>query len=180
MNKTFDFRDSKKTHLKSLVIFSIGLILVLSSHPLSAQMEPFLLLEKPGTKHRIRYYVGDEILFKHKDQEMFNTATVVGFSDTSFFVNKDVEIKIREVEAVADRSKVKAVRGIAKGAFIAIPGFFLLTIANNGLNTGERPLVGREVYPLVSAFAVLGGLGYLYKGKRYRLENRWRLIVVHH
>ncbi len=180
MNKAISGCDSNKTDLNSRLITLIGFILFLSFNSLSAQMEPFLLLEKPGTKHRIRYYVGDEILFKHKDQEVFNTAIVVGFSDSSFFVNKDVEIKIREVEALADRSKVKMVRGIANGALIAVPGFFLLTIANNGLNTGDRPLVGREVYPLAAAFTALGGLGYLYKGKRYRLENRWRLIVVHH
>lgn len=145
-----------------------------------SQMDPFLLLEKPGTKHRIRYYAGDEIIFKMKDVPDFNSGVIQTFSDTSIFFNADTEVKLRDIEAVADRSKVKAVRKIANGAFLVIPGFFLFSIANNAFNTGNTPLVDPEIYVMAATFATIGGLGYLYKGKRYRLKGRWRLIVVHH
>lgn len=145
-----------------------------------SQLDPFLLLEKPGTKHRIRYYAGDEIIFKMKDVPDFNYGVIQTFSDTSIFFNEDTEVKLKDIEAVADRSKVKSVRKIANGAFLVIPGFFLFSIANNAFNTGNRPLVDQEIYAMAAVFATIGGLGYLYKGKRYRLKGRWRLIVVHH
>ncbi len=146
----------------------------------SDELQPFLLLEKPGTKKRIRFYVGDEILFKRYDQDYFNSKVIVGLSDTSFFVDKGTEVRLRDVEAMADRSRVKAVRQVGRGALLAIPAMFLFSIANNAFNTGETPLVGREVYNVAIPFAALGGASQLYKGRRYRLKNRWRLIVVHH
>jgi hypothetical protein len=145
-----------------------------------AQLDIFLLLEKPGTSKRIRYYAGDEIIFKTYETEGFNHGVIEFFSDTSIFFNKDTEVKLREIEAVADRSKVEAVRSVSRGALLVIPGFFLFSIANNAFNTGRTPLVDPEVYYLAGGFAVLGGLGYLYKGKRYRLKGRWRLIVINH
>lgn len=141
-------------------------------------MEPFLLLEKPGKGKRIRYYKGDEIEFKKWDEKDFRKSVIVEFTDTSFFVDEMMEIKLREVEALADRSSVPRVRKVTRNAFLVIPVFFLFSAANNTFNTGERPIISQEVYPLSAVFAGIGALGLLYKGRRYRLKNKWRIIVV--
>lgn len=145
-----------------------------------SQLDPFLLLEKPGKGNRIRYYIGDEVEFKRWDEENFYKGTIVQFSDTSFFVDKMIEVPLREVEALADRSKVAGVRRLSRAAFLVIPVFFIFSAANNAFNTGNSPLVSEEVYPLSAVFAGIGALGYLYKGRRYRLKNKWRIIMVIH
>lgn len=144
----------------------------------NGDLRPFLLLEKPGTKHRIRYYIGDEIEFKLKDEKDFQKAKIVQFSDTSFYVNEYVEIPLRKVSDIADRSNVKGVRKITTNALYAIPVFFIFSGANNLFNTGKTPIIDKEVYPLSAVFLGISGLGFLYKGKRYRLKNRWRIIMV--
>ena len=141
-------------------------------------LEPFLLLEKPGKKKRIRYYIGDEIEFKLKDEKNFHKGTIVQFSDTSFYVNDFAEIPLRTVDALADRSKVKGIRAMAINTLYVIPVFFVLSAANNIFNTGDTPIVDEEVYPLSAVFLGIAGAGFLYKGKRYRLKNRWRIIMV--
>ena len=145
-----------------------------------AQLDPFLLLEKPGKGKRIRYFVGDEIEFKKWDEKDFYKGRIVQFSDTSFFVDDMVEIKLNEVEALADRSGVPKVRSITRNAFLVIPVIFLFSAANNTFNTGDTPIISEEVYPVSAVFAGIGLLGLLYKGKRYRLKNKWRIIMVRH
>ncbi|MCA1763699.1 MAG: hypothetical protein ABR574_10630 [Cryomorphaceae bacterium] len=145
-----------------------------------SQLEPFLLLEKPGTGNRIRYYIGDEIEFKRWDDPYFTKAGIVQLTDTSFILEGAREIKIAEVEALADRSNVQKVRNITTNAFFAIPVMVVFSAANNTFNTGETPVVDREVYPLSAIFAGVGALGFLYKGRKYRLKNKWRLIMVRH
>jgi len=156
------------------------LLLAFVSLTTFAQLDPFLLLEKPGKGKRIRYYLGDEIEFKKWDEDDFYKGAIVHFSDSSFFVDDMVEIKLREVEALADRSSVEGVRRLTTRAFLVIPTIFLFSAANNIFNTGDTPVISEEVYPVAAVFAGIGALGFLYKGRRYRLKNKWRIIMVRH
>ncbi|MEM9052371.1 MAG: hypothetical protein AAGC47_10000, partial [Bacteroidota bacterium] len=50
-----------------------------------AQMEPFLLLEKPGKKNsRVRYYTGDEIHWRFKEGKTTYSAFIASIGDSSF------------------------------------------------------------------------------------------------
>jgi len=175
MNKNISLLNQKDVFQNALVVI---LFLLLSVVPAYSQLDPFLLLEKPGTKHRIRYYLGDEIEFKLKDEKEFKKGTIVQFSDTSFYVNDYIEVPLRTVDALADRSKVAGVHAMARNTLFVIPVFFLFSAANNIFNTGDTPIVSEEVYPLSGVFLGLGAAGFLYKGRRYRLKNRWRIIMV--
>jgi len=146
----------------------------------TAQLQPFLLLEKPGTNNRIRYYAGNEISFKLRDQPDFNHGHISGFRDTLFYIGQRTPILLKDVEAVADRSMVPGVRKWSKGVLMVIPTFFVLSAANNIFNTGRSPVIDREVWGLSAVFGVIGGSGMLYNGRKYRLKNRWRLIVADH
>jgi len=156
------------------------LVFFLAAIATFAQLDPFLLLEKPGKGKRIRYFIGNEIEFKKYDEKDFYKGTIVQFSDSSFFVNDMIEIKLREVQALADRSSVEGVRRITSKSFLVIPAIFLFSAADNIFNTGENPVISEEVYPVSAVFAGIGLLGLLYKGKRYRLKNKWRIIMVRH
>lgn len=166
-----------RRHIFLLVLAS----LLLGIHAESmAQLQPFLLMEVPGTKHRKRYYVGDEIAFRPQEQKEFNSGIIVALSDTSFFVNQRTEVPVKDVVSVIDRSRVHAIHAVGRGALYTIPTFFLFSAANNAFNTGRTPLIDQEVYYLAGAFAIIGGSFLLYKGKKYNTKGRWRLIVVNH
>lgn len=146
----------------------------------TAQLQPFLLLEKPGTNNRIRYYAGDEISFKLKDQPEFNQAQIGAFRDSLFYVGQRTPVLLSDVEFIADRTKVPGIRKWSKGVLLVIPTFFVFSAANNIFNTGRSPVIDPEVWGLSAVFGVIGGSGMLYNGRKYRLKNRWRLIVVDH
>lgn len=173
---------SRKRKSFALLISGMLLLFLLTGtngySQVETNLEPFLLLEKPGTKNRIRYYIGDEIEFLLKDEKKFHKGTIVQFSDTSFYVNGFAEVPLRTVEALADRSKVKGIHAMAKNTLFVIPVFFIFSGANNLFNTGDTPIIDEEVYPLSVVFLAISGAGFLYKGRRYRLKNRWRIIMV--
>lgn len=156
------------------------LLLCMLSGPADAQLKQFLILEKPGTKKRMRYYVGDEIIFKLNGKKDVYEAVIVGFSDSAFYVGNWTPVAIGDVEAIINRDKVPGVHGLAKSALYAIPVFFVFSAGNNLFNTGRTPIIDPEVYTLSGIFAGIGLAGYMYKGRRYRLKNRWRLVVVNH
>lgn len=185
MNSLFVRRKhARHRSRKSFALLVSGILLFFSLTctesygQVETNLEPFLLLEKPGTKNRIRYYIGDEIEFLLKDEKKFHKGTIVQFSDTSFYVNGYAEVPLRTVEALADRSKVKGVHAMSRNSLFIIPVFFIFSGANNLFNTGNTPIIDEEVYPLSAAFLLISGAGFLYKGRRYRLENRWRIIMV--
>lgn len=165
---------------KILFQFSILGWALLSCASSFGQFQEFLLLEKPGTGKRIRYYIGDEIMFKQYNDDAMHTGVIVQLSDSSFYVNQFTEVPIRTVEALADRSKVRAVRGFSRAAFLVIPAVLLISAADNIFNTGASPVIGEDALIVAGGFGVLGAAGYLYKGKRFRLQNRWRIIAVRH
>lgn len=173
---------TRKTKPFALLLSGILLLFLVSGtngySQAETNLEPFLLLEKPGKKNRIRYYIGDEIEFLLKDEKDFHKGTIVQFSDTSFYVNGYAEVPLRTVEALADRSKVKAIHAMARNTLFVIPVFFIFSGANNLFNTGDTPIIDEEVYPLSVVFLGISGAGFLYKGRRYRLKNRWRIIMV--
>lgn len=177
--KLYSFHSSICRKAKPLIIkLPVFLILVLSSITTFGQLEPFLLLEKPGTKKRIRFYVGDKILFKQYDEKELIKGRIVAFTDSSFFINEHIEVPLRTVKSISDKSKVAGVRGMSMMAISSIPVFFVFSAANNIFNTGDRPIIDQEVYTLSGVFLGIGTLGMLYKGKKYRLKNKWRIIVV--
>lgn len=143
-------------------------------------MQPFLLLEKPGTKKRMRYYVGDDIIFKLRGEKQIYQSILVGLSDSSIYIGQWTPVKLTEVEAIINRDKVPFFRGLSQKALFTIPVFFVFSAANNTFNTGRRPIIDPEVWTLSGVFGAIGLAGTLYRGRRYRLDNRWRIIVVHH
>lgn len=168
-------RKAKPFFITKLIVL---IILLTSCTSVFGQLEPFLLLEKPGTKKRIRYYTGDEILFKQYDEKDLIKGRIVAFTDSSFFINDYIEVPLRTVKSISDKSKVAGVKGVSMMAISSIPVFFVFSAANNLFNTGERPLIDQEVYTLSGVFLGIGTLGMLYRGKKYRIKNKWRVIVV--
>jgi hypothetical protein len=165
--------------MKIRFLLVIGLVLwSLSS---VAQMDPFLLLEKPGKqKSRVRYYPGDEIYWKFKEDKITYNAVIAVISDSSFTTDQALIVPYSEVDVVLI-PKGGGLKAVGINAFWAIPPMIVLSAANNAFNTGRSPLVDEEVWYISAVFASISGIFFLLPDeKSRRLENKWRIIPIIH
>mgnify|MGYP006448416335 CR=1 FL=1 len=161
--------------------FFIGPVFLFLSLSAWSQMEPFLLLEKPGkVKSRIRFYEGDQIKWRYVDEDRINTGIIKTISDSMFTTTKGISVRLEEVGAVA-QEKGGGLKGVGQKAFFAIPPMILFSAANNAFNTGRTPLIDEEVWWISGVFLGITGIGYLIPDiKKYKLKSKWRLIPVIH
>jgi len=165
--------------MKTRFLIVLGMILwQLTSF---AQMDPFLLLEKPGKqKSRIRYYPGDEIYWKFKEDKSTYNAVIAVISDSTFTTDKALTVPFIEIDMVLI-PKGGGLKAVGINAFWAIPPMILLSAANNAFNTGRSPLIDEEVWYISAVFASISGFFFLLPDeKKQKLENKWRLIPIIH
>lgn len=146
-----------------------------------AQMDPFLLLEKPGKQNsRVRYYPGDEIYWKFKDDKTTYSSIVAVISDSSFTTDQALIVPYVEIDQVLI-PKGGGLKAVGIRAFWAIPPMIVLSAANNAFNTGRSPLVDEEVWYISAVFASISGIFFLLPDeKKKKLDNKWRLIPIIH
>jgi hypothetical protein len=165
--------------MKTRFLIVLGMILwQLTSF---AQMDPFLLLEKPGnTDSRIRYYPGGEIIWKFFEDKTIYRSTIVLINDSAFVTEKALTVPFSEVEMLI-LPKPGFTRGIGIMAFYAIPPIIVLDALNNIFNTGRTPVVSSEALLISGVFGSISVLSWMMpKSKKYKLENKWRLIPIIH
>jgi hypothetical protein len=145
------------------------------------QLEPFLLLEKPGKQgSRVRYYVGDEIHWRFFEDKTKNSAIIGAINDTSFVTTESLTVPFGEIESVLI-SKGGGLKAVGLRSFYAIPPMIVFSAANNLFNTGRTPVVDEEVWYISAVFAAISGVFFIIPDdKKNKLENKWRLIPVIH
>ncbi|MGB6037523.1 MAG: hypothetical protein WBG42_14710 [Cryomorphaceae bacterium] len=163
--------------IRFLLVFG----LVLWSLSSVAQMDPFLLLEKPGnTDSRIRYYPGGEISWKFFDDKTIYSSVIMVINDSAFVTEKALTVPYSEVEMII-LPKRGVVRGIGSMAFYAIPPIIVLDALNNIFNTGRTPVVSEEALLISGVFGAITVVSWMMPtSKKYKLENKWRLIPIIH
>jgi len=166
-----------KMKMRILLVFG----LVLWNLTCFAQMDPFLLLEKPGNqKSRVRYYPGDEIYWKFKDDKTTYKSIIAVISDSTFTTDQALIVPYVEIDQVLI-PKGGGLKAVGLNAFWAIPPMIVLSAANNAFNTGRTPLVDQEVWYISAVFASISGIFFLLPDEKTRkLENKWRLIPIIH
>lgn len=145
-----------------------------------AQIRPFVLLEKAGTKKKFRYYRGDEIKFTLRESKGKKSGVITSFNDSIVFLQSGVGVAYDEIGRI-HRPRNGVVKGIGSKALVAIPLIIGFSAANNLFNTGDTPIVDDGAWNVSGVFAAIW-LVSLTVGpdKDYKLKNRWRLVPVIH
>jgi len=145
------------------------------------QLEPFLLLEKPGkTNTRVRFYVGDQIQWSYSNEKHFNSGIISLISDSSFTTTEAITVRLQEIDGIA-LEKGGGLKKVGTNAYLAIPPMIVFSAANNIFNTGRSPVVDEEVWWISGIFLGITGLSYLIPDEKKRnLESKWRIISVIH
>ena len=165
--------------MKTWFLLLLGLVLL--SLTSSAQMDPFLLLEKPGnTDSRIRFYPGGEISWKFFEDKTVYNSVIMLINDSSFVTEKALTVPYSEVEMII-LPKPGVIRGIGSMAFYAIPPIIVFDALNNIFNTGRTPVVSEEAWLISGIFGSISVVSWMMpQNKKYKLKNKWRLIPIIH
>lgn len=87
--------------------------------------EYYLTLNKPGIKKRIRFYIGDELKFKLKDEDFKRTATITAIDSNSITINGVAKIPLedfRVIQITKKRTKAARIYGTNGGLLFMVLG----------------------------------------------------------
>ena len=134
--------------------------------------EYYLTLNKPGKKKRIRFYVGEELKFKLKDENFKRTALITAIDSNSVTINGVATIPLEEFKMIQVNKKT-----ITKIRHVGEKGGLIFT-ALGGINMLLK-IQGSDamIYGGVTSF-VLAQVVRLFENRKYRLNSYRYLRTV--
>lgn len=159
------------------VLLTAGEIFLFTSQS-QAQQEAdythFLLLDKPGSRKRIKYYKGDEISVKVGENNFFTTG-IIDALDSSSVVVDGLKIPLDQITAVYNMAPKRFFRSLSKSTFLALIPMAVLSPLDY-LAGNEKGSFWQQSPPrIMGGFAVLGILFRIPGPKKYKFAHRWRL-----
>ena len=155
-----------------IIVLVFLMILISGSKFLSAQK--MIIVERPGTIKNFKYKKGNKIYCKINNTKLL-FGTISKVSDSSFCLNKNIEVKIKEI------SVIFKLRGFFYRSYpkIRLAGFgFLLA------NTINRTIHNQEgVFDksgLISGFSIIG-FSYVMQALAFRKQvigEKWRIKII--
>ncbi|AFM06207.1 hypothetical protein Fleli_3904 [Bernardetia litoralis DSM 6794] len=132
----------------------------------------YLTFNKPGIKKRTRFYIGDELKFKLKEEDFKRTATITAIDSNSITINGVAKIPLEDFRVIQlSKKRIKAARmtGTTGGVL-----FMALGLGNTLLEKD-----GSEVL-IVSGFVALASVQFLrfFENRNYKLNSYRYLRTV--
>lgn len=134
----------------------------------------YLTLNKPGFKKRIRFYIGDELKFKLKDEDFKRTAMITAMDSNSITINGVAKIPLEDFTVIQIKKKrVVAARMAGTSAGLLFMG---LGVGNILLKKdGSEVMIYGGIISLVSVQFLR-----LFENRNYRLNSYRYLRTVPH
>lgn len=162
-------------HKYTLLTLSIAI-----SFSISSPAQKFIALDVyhfTGNMKRIRFYKNDRIIFKEKDSRALYSGVIIDINDTSFTIEKQDPVRIKDVACIViDRSNF-VTRAIPEFLMAFGGGFIALDSFNNFVN-GDSPVIKKEAVIEGVAFAASGWLLMSFAKKKHRIGRRCALKVI--
>jgi len=163
--------------ITKLILFLLFLLSIFIENEAFSQVnlspkEYYLTLNKPGVKKRIRFYIGDELKFKLKDEDFKRTATITAIDSNSITVNGVAKIPLEDFRVIQiGKKRLKGVRLIGTNGgllFMALGGANIL-LKRNG---SEAMIYGGAVSLVAVQFL------RLFENRNYKLNSYRYLRTV--
>ncbi|QHT70081.1 hypothetical protein GXP67_27260 [Rhodocytophaga rosea] len=141
-----------------------------------SQDQRFLILDKPGHVKRLRYYAGDELIFKLKGDRMKYKDVIEAVGDSTIKV-RGADIPLRDIKSVIRYKQ----GGMLDQAIYILPRAGLLYFLADTFNPvfrGNDPDISRSGIVVGSSFIAGGLLLKLAKKRNYRINNFRRLRTL--
>ena len=150
-------------------------MLVLLSY--SSLGQQFFVVQKLTSPKQKKYIVGDEIGVKISNDDFVLYGELNAIGDSSIVV-EDQRIFIRDIEKVLDRRRQKAGKAGALTTAASIPFFLSITVLNNWINTGDRPLIDGPTWGLSGVFAGVSLAMFCVPPKKYKVGRKWKVMTL--
>jgi hypothetical protein len=138
--------------------------------------EKYLVLDKPGRIKRIRYYVGDEINFKLKEDKTTYSTLLQAVGDSTIKV-RDTDIAISDIRSIIRHSEngflYQAARILPKAGIL-----YFVADTFNPLLRGEKPSVSRSGIVVGSTLFAGGQALKLFRKRTLRINNYRTLKIL--
>lgn len=134
-----------------------------------SQDQRYLVLDKPGHIKRLRYYAGDDLIFKLKGDKMKYKDIIEAIGDSSIRI-KGTDIPIKDIRAVIRYKE----GGMLDQAIYILPRagiVYFLADTFNPVFLGGDPGISRSGIVIGSSFVATGLLLKLAKKRTYRINN---------
>lgn len=139
----------------------------------SIEAQKILALDLIGNKlKRIKYYEGDQMAIKVKNDNVIYKGELNAISDSSFYINSNY-VALDSVEAIIKSSKMA--KGLSLGAFTAAAVTGVFSALNVALNDGGSNQSNPYLIPAV--FTGIGVALLPFWKRTYRL-NKNRILKV--
>jgi hypothetical protein len=136
--------------------------------------EYYLIFNKPGIKKRIRFYIGDDLKFKLKDENFKRTATITAIDSNSITINGVAKIPLEDFRVIQiSKKRIKAARILGTSGGLL---FMVLGVGNTLLKKdGSEALIVGGFISLVSVQFLR-----LFENRNYKLNSYRYLRAVPH
>jgi hypothetical protein len=144
---------------------------------LNIQAQKILLVEYAGTIKNIKYYEGDNIHLRIKnDTVAFHLrGRLTQIRDSSIIIDYCNEVSIIDIDAVfRERTGIR----IAQSAMIISgTGFFIVDTFNRIINN-ESPLVDQQTAVIGGSIATAGLVMTLFNERKFNIRDKWRVKIL--
>lgn len=141
--------------------------------------QTFMVLEKMGTKKRYVYYLGEDIEYLLKGQQVYDSERITHILDSAFVTQSDT-IPFKTIDKINIKSKRKSSLLNAAGPSLIIAGLGFLAIdqINRGIVQGGGSSWDSSVATTSFILAGTGALLIILKKNKVPLDGWWRLRKV--
>jgi hypothetical protein len=137
--------------------------------------EKYLVLDKPGRIKRIRYYTGDEIMFRLRGDKTTYSNIIQAIGDSTIKV-RDTDVSIREIHSIIRYSDNGFLYQIAR--ILPKAGMlYFLADTFNPIFRGEKPDISRSGVVVGSTLIATGYTIRLFRKRTLKINN-YRTIKI--
>lgn len=163
-----------KLFYKTILLFAL---FVLTAASLEAQKT--LILEKRGTTKTKRFYEGDEITYRLKGEDVWETATIIQMIPSqNILVLDKLYIKVDEISALLKRKNRRVTNGLSSQLYVFGTAWITYTAIDDLVVSERRTDWEAAAYVGGTSFLVGTLLRLLPKKKIIKLGKKRRLRLL--
>jgi len=157
--------------------YFLGVILMFIA--LEAIGQKYLVMDKIGGRQRREFYPGDELIFRLRGEDHFNTAVITHLQDSLVFFDQGV-VNVNEIASIRTKPRQSGIMGASSTAKFRIAGVGLVLIDqfNNVVIAGGEFRLSRGVLIAGGSLVALSYIIDLTQKNKYKIKGNRRLRIV--
>lgn len=159
--------------MRVYLVLILTVVLVLINQTADAQK--VLLLQQPGKTKRFLYHSGDKIIIRTGEPEFTVSGVITYLDDSNITINKNYTYQLSKVKEV---TRIRPFLNSAWRMMYLAGGVYALgSVFNRAINS-DKPLVDNTIPIVGGSFVVLGTTSYMFRNKRCKMDDGWKLKVL--